>query len=185
MSDIKWGYARVSSVGQSLDVQIAALRAAGVPEDNILSEKVSGSSADRPQLKLLQQFARKGSTVIITKLDRLGRSLNDLSSIVAGFEAKGVAFTVLDQSIDTSTPTGKLMFGMLSSFAEFELSLRAERQMVGIAAAKAKGRKFGRTATISPDAVADAYKEHMTIGKTAKAMGISKSSVHRLLKAEA
>ena len=123
--------------------------------------------------------------MIITKLDRLGRSLNDLSTIVAGFEAKGVAFTVLDQSIDTSTPTGKLMFGMLSSFAEFELSLRAERQMVGIAAAKAKGKKFGRTATISPDAVADAYKEHLTIGKTAKAMNISKSSVHRLLKAEA
>jgi len=123
--------------------------------------------------------------VIITKLDRLGRSLNDLSTIVAGFEEKGVAFTVLDQSVDTSTPTGKLMFGMLSSFAEFELSLRAERQMVGIAAANAKGKKFGRTATVSPDAVAEAYKEHMTIGKTAKAMGVSKSTVHRLLKTEA
>ena len=104
---------------------------------------------------------------------------------MAGFAKEGVAFTVLDQSIDTHTLACNLIFGMLSAFAEFKLSLTAERQIIGIKAAEAKGIKFGRTATIGPLDVVETHKEYGTLGKTAKALGISKRTVHRLLKAAA
>lgn len=180
---VKVGYARVSSVGQSLGVQIDALRAAGVDEERIYAEKASGTTTDRPQLKALQKYVRAGDTVVITKLDRLGRSLADLATIVNGFRDAGVDFVVLDQSIDTTTPAGRAMFGMLATFAEFETALRKERQMEGIAKAKAEGRKFGRPAKTDKDAVIAAYEEHGTIGATAKAVGSTKPTVHRILKA--
>ncbi|MEO1078522.1 MAG: recombinase family protein [Pseudomonadota bacterium] len=183
MSDgVRVGYARVSTAGQSLDVQTEALKAAGVAEENIFEEKRSGTTADRPKLKELQRFVRKGDTVVVTKLDRLGRSLNDLSSIVEGFRKDGVAFVVLDQGIDTSTSAGRALFGMLATFAEFETDIRRERQMEGIAKAKAKGVQFGRKRTVEPEAVVAAYREHGTIGATAKAVGSTKPTVHRVLK---
>lgn len=177
------GYARVSSTGQSLEIQLDALRAAGCLPENIYSEKISGTTADRPQLKELQRFVREGDTVVITKLDRLGRSLNDLSNIVEGFKQEGVEFAVLDQGIDTSTPTGKLMFNMLSSFAEFETAIRYERQMSGIKAAQAKGVKFGRKPTVTIEQVVAAHQQHGSMGKAAKALGVSKTTIHRHLKA--
>jgi DNA invertase Pin-like site-specific DNA recombinase len=180
---VKVGYARVSSAGQSLDVQVDALKAAGVREDRIFAEKVSGTTADRPQLKALQRYVRSGDTVVITKLDRLGRSLADLAAIVTGFRDAEVGFVVLDQSIDTTTPAGRAMFGMLATFAEFETALRKERQMEGIAKAQASGVKFGRPATTDKDAVIAAYAEYGTIGATAKAVGSSKPTVHRILRA--
>lgn len=184
MSDgVKVGYARVSTTGQSLDVQLDALRAAGVGEENLFAEKVSGTTADRPKLKELQRFVRKGDTVVITKLDRLGRSLNDLSCIVEGFRSAGVEFVVLDQGIDTSTSAGRAMFGMLAVFAQFETDIRKERQMEGIAKAKAQGVKFGRKPKVIPADVIEAYREHKTIGATAKAIGSTKPTVHRVLKA--
>jgi DNA invertase Pin-like site-specific DNA recombinase len=180
---VKVGYARVSSAGQSLDVQVDALKAAGVQEDSIFAEKVSGTTADRPQLKALQRYVRSGDTVVITKLDRLGRSLADLAAIVTGFRDAGVGFVVLDQSIDTTTPAGRAMFGMLATFAEFETALRKERQMEGIAKAQASGVKFGRPPKTDKDAVIAAYAEHGTIGAAAKAVGSTKPTVHRILKA--
>ncbi len=180
---VKVGYARVSTAGQSLDVQMDALKAAGVAEENIFAEKRSGTTADRPKLKELQRFIRKGDTVVITKLDRLGRSLNDLSSIVEGFRTAGVEFVVLDQGIDTSTSAGRAMFGMLAVFAQFETDIRRERQMEGIAKAKAEGKQFGRKRTVEPQDVVAAYKQHRTIGATAKALGSTKPTVHRVLKA--
>lgn len=183
MSDgVKVGYARVSSAGQSLDVQIDALQAAGVSEEHIFAEKISGSTAARPKLNELQRFVRTGDTVVITKLDRLGRSLNDLAGTVEGFRAAGVGFVVLDQGIDTSTPAGRAMFGMLATFAEFETAIRKERQLEGIAKAKAKGVRFGRRRSVEPGAVVAAYREHGTIGETAKALGSTKPTVHRVLK---
>lgn len=180
---VRVGYARVSTAGQSLDVQVDALKAAGVNEDHIFAEKRSGTTADRPKLKELQRFVRKGDTVVITKLDRLGRSLNDLSSIVDGFRAAGVEFVVLDQGIDTSTSAGRALFGMLAVFAQFETDIRRERQMEGIAKAKAKGVQFGRRRTVDPEDVIAAYEQHGTIGATAKALGSTKPTVHRTLKA--
>jgi len=179
---MKVGYARVSSVGQSLEVQLAALEKAGCEQKNIYSEKLSGTTADRPQLKAMQGFVREGDTVYVTKLDRLGRSLNDLSNIVEGFRQGGVGFVVLDQAIDTTSSTGRLMFGMLSAFAEFETGIRAERQMAGIRAAQAKGVHFGRKQSLATDDVLAAYQEHGSIGATAKALGSTKTTVHRILK---
>ncbi|MEM1113739.1 MAG: recombinase family protein [Pseudomonadota bacterium] len=179
---VKVGYARVSTTGQSLDAQLEALRAAGCENKNIYSEKKSGTNADRPQLKAMLKYVRDGDTVYITKLDRLGRSLNDLSNIVEQLKAEGVDFVVLDQGIDTTTPTGKLMFGMLGAFAEFENELRRERQMVGIEAAKAKGVQFGRKQSLPTENVVAAYDEHGSIGATAQALGSTKTTVHRILK---
>ena len=177
---MKVGYARVSSIGQSLEVQMEALKAAGCEE--IFSEKLSGTTADRPQLKSMQRHVRKGDTVYITKLDRLGRSLNDLSNIVTQFDKDGVGFVVLDQNINTTTREGKLLFGILSTFAEFETDIRRERQMAGIRSAQAKGVKFGRRQSLATEDVIAAYQEHGTIGATAKALGSTKTTVHRILK---
>ncbi|QFU75350.1 recombinase family protein [Halioglobus maricola] len=179
---VKVGYARVSTTGQSLEVQMEALQAAGCDPENIFSEKQSGTTADRPKLKELQRFVRKGDTVYITKLDRLGRSLNDLSNIVEDFRSSGVGFVVLDQGIDTTTSTGRAMFGMLAVFAQFETDLRYERQMAGIEAAKAKGVQFGRKQSLETEAVVGAYMEHSSIGATAKALESTKTTVHRILK---
>lgn len=177
---MKVGYARVSSVGQSLELQMVALKAAGCEE--VFSEKLSGTTADRPQLKAMQRHVRKGDTVYITKLDRLGRSLNDLSTIVTDFDKHGVGFVVLEQNLDTTTREGKLLFGILSTFAEFETDIRHERQMAGIKSAQAKGVKFGRRQSLATEDVVAAYQEHGTIGATAKALNSSKPTVHRILK---
>lgn len=142
MSEIV-GYARVSSVGQSLDVQLDKLKAAGCTR--IYSEKRSGRQADsRPELQACLQFLRDGDTLVISRLDRMARSVLDLAKIAELLKKKGVALRVVDQAIDTSTPEGKLMFALLSGFAEFENDIRAERQSDGIAKAKEKGVTFGR-----------------------------------------
>src|SRR3546814_9234296 len=142
------GYARVSSIGQSLDVQEAALAEHGC--DQIFAEKKSSRRAtDREQLAQAIEWAREGDTLIVTRLDRLARSVIDLHQIIAKLTEKGVAFRVLQQSgIDTSTSSGKLLLTMLGAVAELETEIRAERQRDGIEAAKAKGVYKGRPATI-------------------------------------
>lgn len=142
MSEIV-GYGRVSSVGQSLDIQLDKLNAAGCTR--IFSEKRSGKQADtRPKLQACLQFLRDGDTLVISRLDRMARSVLDLAKIAESLRRKGVILRVIDQSIDTSTSEGKLMFSLLASFAEFENDIRAERQADGIAKAKQKGVAFGR-----------------------------------------
>ena len=138
----KVGYARVSSVGQNLDTQVAKLQAAGC--SGIYQEKISGLDQNRPALKECLNYIRKGDTLVITKLDRLARSAVDLGKLVERFEKDNIGFVVLDQNIDTTTPTGKLLFHMLSAFAEFENNLRKERQADGIKNALDNGVKFGR-----------------------------------------
>ena len=137
-------YIRVSSVGQSLEVQRDKVTASGVEPKNVFEEKRSGLDTGRPELKACLRSLRKGDTLVITKIDRLARSAVDLLGIVRELEKDGVALKVLDQSIDTSTAAGKAMLQMLAVFAEFETAIRAERQMDGIAKAKAKGIRFGR-----------------------------------------
>lgn len=144
MSETKVGYARVSSVGQSFEVQEDKLRAAGC--DRIFVEKKSGKQAsNRPQLQACLSFVREGDTLMVSRLDRMARSVLDLAKIADLLKQKKVALRVLDQHIDTSKAEGRMMFGILSTFAEFENDIRAERQADGIAKAKANGVKFGRS----------------------------------------
>lgn len=179
------GYARVSSVGQSLDVQRKKLLAAGVDKDDLYEEKKSGLDKDRPQLKAAIRYARRGDIFVVSRIDRLARSTADLYRIVDELQSKGVSFKCLDQAeIDTTTKYGKLMFGILSAIAEFETDLRKERQMDGIAAAKAKGTKFGRKAQLTPETV-NSIRQMRDEGRLIKEImattELSKASVYRAL----
>ena len=174
------GYARVSSVGQSLDVQEADLRGAGCGK--VFSEKKSGRKAsDREELALAIDWCRPGDTLVVTRLDRLARSVIDLHQIIARLMDKGVAFKVLHQSgIDTSTSTGKLTLAVLAAVAEFETDIRAERQKDGIEAAKAKGVYKGRPATIKPADIQAALAAGESPTALAKRLGVARSTVYRL-----
>ena len=176
------GYARVSTVGQSLDVQLSKLQAFGC--DPIFSDKHTGTTADRPSLKECRNYLRKGDSLIITKMDRLARSTFHLTQIAEELKVKGADLVVLDQNIDTTTPTGKLLFNMLASIAEFETEIRRERQLEGIEKAKEKGVQFGRKAKLSDDEVQE-LREKRADGVLIKDLmvefGLSKASVYRLL----
>jgi DNA invertase Pin-like site-specific DNA recombinase len=139
------GYARVSSVGQSLDVQLARLAHC----ERIFQEKRSGTTDQRPELRACLSFVREGDTLVVTKLARLARSTLHLCTIAEQLASKGVQLDVLDQAIETRSPTGRLLFHVLGAIAEFETTLRKERQMEGIAHAKGRGVRFGRTHALS------------------------------------
>lgn len=176
------GYARVSSVGQSLQVQIDCLNAHGC--EKIYREKKSGTTTNRPELKNCMGYVREGDVLVITKLDRLARSTLDLHKLVDKLTTKGVGFKVLDQSIDTTTKEGRLMFSMLAAVAEFETALRKERQLDGIARAKREGVQFGRKPTLTPAQVAEMRSKRadgVLIKGLMSEYGLSKASVYRLL----
>src|SRR5664279_2800511 len=146
------GYARVSTTDQNLDIQEAALRTAGC--DLIRSEKRSGTTtAGRTELQTVLDFLRKGDVLMVTRIDRLARSIGDLQDIVRAVRAKGAALKATEQPIDTGTAAGKAFLDMLGVFAEFETNLRRERQLEGIARAKAEGVYRGRKPTIDPGRV--------------------------------
>lgn len=176
----KVGYARVSSVGQSLDVQIDKLSDC----NKIFQEKKSGTTAERPAFKECMNYLREGDTLIITKLDRLARSTYHLTQIAEDLKSRKIALRVIDQNIDTSTPTGKLLFNMLASIAEFETEIRKERQLEGIAKAKENGVKFGAKAKLTQEQIAE-MKEKREAGVLIKNLmeeySLSKSSVYRLM----
>jgi len=176
------GYARVSTIGQSLDVQRSKLDAFGC--DEIFEDKHTGTTADRPKLKQCRKYVRKGDSLVITKLDRLARSTYHLTQIAEELKDKGVDLVVLDQSIDTSTPTGKLLFNMLASIAEFETEIRRERQVEGIAKAKEKGVRFGRKAKLTKNQIVEMQNDRENGEKISYLMNkysMSKASVYRLL----
>jgi DNA invertase Pin-like site-specific DNA recombinase len=178
----KVGYGRVSSVGQSLDVQLDKLSEVGC--DVVFKETHTGTTDQRTQLQAMMQYVRKGDTLYITKLDRLGRSTLHLTQIFDKLEKQGVDIVVLDQNIDTTTPIGKLLFNVLSSIAEFETEIRKERQLEGIAKAKAKGVQFGRRAVLDTEQVRQMKKkraEGVLIRELMREYNLSKSSVYRLL----
>ncbi|MDA0891394.1 MAG: recombinase family protein [Proteobacteria bacterium] len=179
------GYARVSSVGQSLEVQLQKLSEFGCQADHVFKEKRSGLTAQRQALEECLRFVRKGDLLVVTKLDRLARSTLDLHRIIEQLNTKGVAFKVLDQAIDTTTKEGRLMFSILASIAEFETELRKERQMEGIAKAKANGVKFGRQSALSPEQVAEMRQKRaqgVLIKDLMAQYQLSKASVYRLLR---
>lgn len=174
------GYARVSTTDQDVGVQDAALRAAGC--DTIRAEKASGTSlAKRDELRTIVDFIRPGDTLVVTKLDRLARSVADLATIVAEIERKGATLRILNAAIDTGTPTGRAFLQMLGVFAEFETAIRRERQMEGIAAAKARGVYKGRPATIDANQVRTLKASGMGPAAIAKTLGIGRASVYRVL----
>jgi DNA invertase Pin-like site-specific DNA recombinase len=176
------GYARVSSSGQSLAVQLDKLSEAGCTE--VFQEKRSGLTAQRPALKECLRFVRKGDVLVITRLDRLARSTLDLHKIVQELDEREVGFKVLDQPIDTTTKEGRLMFSIIASIAQFETELRKERQMEGIEKAKENGVKFGRQALLSNAQVAEMRSKResgILIKNLMSEYGLSKASVYRLL----
>lgn len=177
------GYARVSSTGQSLDIQNEALAKAGC--EKIFAEKMSGrSTKDRIELSNALDFVREGDTLMVTRLDRLARSVGDLHQIIERLTAKGVEFQCLQQSdVVTSTSTGKLMLSILGAVAAFENDIRRERQMEGIAKAKADGRYKGRLATIDTDEVKALHERGLGASQIAREMKIGRASVYRALAA--
>lgn len=177
------GYARVSSTGQSLDIQNEALAAAGC--EKVFAEKMSGrSTKDRNELADALDFVREGDILIVTRLDRLARSVGDLHHIIERLTAKGVAFKCINQSgVDTDTSTGRLMLAVLGAVAAFENDIRRERQLEGIEKAKLAGKYRGRPATISPDAVRELRDQGMGATEIAKRLNIGRASVYRALTA--
>ncbi|HBI19680.1 MAG TPA: resolvase [Brevundimonas sp.] len=177
------GYARVSSSGQSLEVQRDQLLAAGCTR--IFEEKRSGLSQDgREQLALALDYVRDGDVLIVTRLDRLARSITDLRQIVDRLTAKEVGFRALQQGdLDTSTSNGRLMLNMLGAFAEFEADLRRERQREGIDKAKANGTYKGRKPTVPVDEVRKLKAEGVAPTEIAKRLNVGRASVYRALAA--
>jgi DNA invertase Pin-like site-specific DNA recombinase len=176
-----YGYCRVSSSSQDLTIQEEALAAVGC--EVIRSEKVSGTSIQgRDELNNLLEFLRKDDVLVVTRIDRLARSVADLQNIVVLLKGKGVALRATEQPIDTSTAAGKAFLDMLSVFAEFETNLRKERQMEGIAKAKANGIYKGRKPSIDVQKVQELKDSGMGASAIAKELGIGRASVYRVLK---
>ncbi len=177
-----YGYARVSTLDQDASLQEETLRRAGC--DIVRAEKASGSSRNgRQELERLLEFVRPGDTLMVTRIDRLARSVGDLQDIVRTLKDKGVALKATEQPIDTSTAAGKAFLDMLGVFAEFETNLRRERQMEGIAKAKERGVYKGRRPSIDREKVERLKQEGMGASDIAKRLNIGRASVYRLLAA--
>jgi DNA invertase Pin-like site-specific DNA recombinase len=176
------GYARVSSVGQSLDVQLDKLKHC----HKVFQEKKSGASGKRPRLQACLEYVREGDALVVTRLDRLARSTLDLCQLADALARKQVNLQVLDQSIDTADATGRLLFNMLGAIAQFETELRAERQMDGIQKAKERGVRFGRKKTLTTAQIAELRHRRaqgVLIKTLMTAYSLSKASVYRYLSA--
>lgn len=163
---MKIGYARVSSELQSEDAQLDALANSGC--ERIYHEKISGKGAKRPELTRLLDSLRTGDTVIVQRLDRLGRSLSDLIHLLSAFKKKNVEFISLNENIDTSSATGELIFHLIGAIAQFERRLISERTKSGLEAAKARGRKGGRRPKLTPSDVQKA-RAMLSSGEVSKA----------------
>ena len=181
---IRVGYARVSTLEQHLDVQLAKLAQAGC--EPIFQEKRSGTDDTRPVLAECLRYVRTGEALVVTRLDRLARSLHHLCTIARALEQRGIHLVVLDQAIDTSTPSGELHFHMLGAIAQFENRLRHERQMEGIAAAKVRGVRFGRVPGLTPAQIVEVQQRRargVLIKTLMQDYRLSKSALYRYLAA--
>lgn len=175
-----YGYARVSTHDQDLTIQREALHKAGC--DLVREEKKSGTTLeDRAELDTLMTFMRSGDTLMVTRIDRLARSIGDLQDIVRKLKAKGVSLKATEAAIDTSTAAGKAFLDMLGVFAEFETNLRKERQMEGIAKAKVAGVYKGRKASIDAEQVRSLASQGLGATAIAKQLGIGRASVYRVM----
>lgn len=177
------GYARVSTGQQDHSLQVQRLTDAGA--DKVFAEKRSGLDGQRPELLRCLEYVRQGDVLLVTKLDRLARSTADLYKIVTELERKGVAFKVLDDSaVDTTSRTGKLVMGILALIAEFETSIRRERQMEGIAKAKEEGRTGGRPRQVTDEVRENILRlrsEGLSIRGIAAEVGLSKATIQKIV----
>jgi DNA invertase Pin-like site-specific DNA recombinase len=174
------GYARVSTIDQDTALQVTALQAAGCGV--IREEKASGATtAGRTELATILAFLQKGDVLVVTRIDRLARSIGDLQTIMRTIRDRGAFLACTEQPVDTGTAAGKAFLDMLGVFAEFETNLRKERQLEGIAAAKARGVYTGRKPTLDPDEVRKLAADGVGGSAIAKKLGISRSSVYRLI----
>ncbi len=174
------GYARVSSIGQSLDVQLDKLKHC----KKVFQEKKSAAGGKRPALDACLEYVREDDILVVTRLDRLARSTLHLCQIADELKRKGVALQVIDQNINTSDATGRLLFNMLGAIAQFETEIRAERQMDGITKAKQRGIKFGAQRKLSDEQILelrDRRAEGVLIKDLMKDYKLSKASIYRYL----
>ena len=172
------GYARVSTADQILDAQIAALQAAGCTM--VRTETGDGATlAGRPELGTILDFIHPGETLVVTRIDRLARSMRDLQAIVATLKDKGAHLAATEQPVDTSTAAGKAFFDMLGVFAEFETNLRRERQSEGIAAAKQRDAYLGRPPRIDMDAIKHRLAMGLSPTDIARELGVSRGTVYK------
>lgn len=182
---MKFGYARVSTAEQNLDLQRDALKAAGC--ERIITDKASGSIAARPGLAKIKEQLRAGDTLVVWRLDRLGRSLRDLIGWMSYLEEEKVGLLSLHEAIDTATTSGKLTFHLFGALAEFERSLIRERTQSGLAAARARGKKGGRPTALSKDkrklAVKLYHDNDLPITKICEMLGISKPTLYAYVRA--
>lgn len=180
------GYARVSSLEQNLDIQVEKLEQEGCSK--IYQEKLSGVDSKRPELAKCLDYVREGDTLIITRLDRLARSVLHLNQISQLLQEKKVEFKVIDQHIDTTTSLGRLMFNILGAFAEFENEIRKERQMDGILKAKKRGVQFGGQFKLTLEEVEELKRKRedgVLIRELMAEYNLSKATVYRYLNSKA
>jgi DNA invertase Pin-like site-specific DNA recombinase len=176
-----FAYCRVSTLDQDTEIQEVALSKA-YPDAVIRTEKASATTTDgREVLELLLEMIGEDDKLVVWKLDRLARNMNDLTNMVQTIEDKGASLEILDQKIDTSTASGKAFLQMLGVFAEFETNLRKERQMAGIAKAKAEGKYRGKQAVIDTEKVRELKSGGMGATAIARELGIGRASVYRIL----
>ena len=177
------GYARVSTNDQDVALQLDALREAGVAR--VFEDRgVSGAKSERPGLTNALAYLREGDTLVVWKLDRLGRSMTHLLATVADLEAKGIGFRSLTENIDTTTPTGRLVFHIFGALGQFERDLIRERTSAGLKAAAARGRKGGRPVAATPEKVARAkalIEGGLTVREAAARVKVSKSALYGAL----
>jgi len=180
------GYARVSTGDQNLDLQRDALIAAGCEENRIFTDKLSGSKDDRPGLAQALEYVRGGDTLVVWRLDRLGRSLSHLIQTTTGLEHRGVGFKSLQEGIDTTTSGGKLVFHIFGALAEFERSLIRERTNAGLKAARARGRNGSRPKLLDTRKLAVAETllndPKLTVAEVAEQVGVARSTLYTYLK---
>jgi DNA invertase Pin-like site-specific DNA recombinase len=184
---MKIGYARVSTQDQNLNFQLGALKGAGC--DKIFQEKVSGAKADRPELTKLLDHVREGDTVVIWKLDRLGRSLAHLVELVTCLESRGIGLISLNNPVDTTTAQGRLVFRIFASLAEFEREVIKERAKAGLTSARRRGQRLGRKEGLSKDdenkshIAANLYREgNLSVLEIARQLKVSRTTLYKYLK---
>jgi DNA invertase Pin-like site-specific DNA recombinase len=177
------GYARVSTSGQRLDRQLQVLTQVGCLR--IFADKQSGRTADRPELGQALDYLRAGDTLVVPSLDRLGRSLHDLITIVAGLRGRGIGFRSLHEALDTTTPGGRLVFHVFAALAEFIRELIVEGTREGLAAAQARGQRLGRPPAMTPEQIRHARalltQPDASIASIARLLGVSRSTIYKHL----
>ncbi len=177
------GYPRVSTVDQNPELQHDALMAAGC--SRVFTDKASGVASDRPQLAAALDYLREGDSLVVWRLDRLGRSLKHLLEVVSALDERDVGFQSLHESIDTTTSTGKLVFHIVGALAEFERDLIKDRTTAGLAAARARGRVGGRKPVLTAQQIQVALKMYAagdsTVADIAKVLRVSRATIYRQL----